>query len=422
MLFLGKRMQMSDTLFFAKLGHNRELSKLELSILMEILEIQRKSTFFEFKNFLFFTLPKELEKEFFSLINKTGSIVKVGKAVLIGKKKDSLFKIKKNFEAKLEQIIEQRYKEIKPPMKIALNVHCNLNELEDYSSFTKTIIRKIANEHRLSINLRRAKKISFELAPAQYYREKFSKKGVEISVFKIKSKIYIGKTIWVTNPNKDILLDESRPVRFFTHGTSIKVARSMVFLSKVKERDLLIDPFCGTGTILIIGLLRNCQVIGIDIDRNCINAAKENIEVLRKKGHVNTDSHWELYNADVKELSKLLKKKADAIVTEPYLGPFLKRLPTYEKGKDIMKELERLYKQAFEEFEKAIKKGGRVVFVIPEYNYRKKGIIAPDINKIIGDTSFKLQTRSSYFNVSLPIKIGRKHNVISRRLLITEKL
>ena len=63
---------------------------------------------------------------------------------------------------------------------------------------------------------------------------------------------------------------ERRPSkRPFFHPTAMmpKLARCMVNLARARPGELFLDPFCGTGSILIEAALIGCRVIGLDIDR-----------------------------------------------------------------------------------------------------------------------------------------------------------
>ncbi len=70
---------------------------------------------------------------------------------------------------------------------------------------------------------------------------------------------------------------KSRP---FFHPSALNpiLARVMVNLSQIKETDIFLDPFCGTGSILIEAFLVGCnRLIGIDINHKMINGAKRNL-------------------------------------------------------------------------------------------------------------------------------------------------
>jgi len=63
---------------------------------------------------------------------------------------------------------------------------------------------------------------------------------------------------------------DRRPSRRpFFHPTAMmpKLARCMVNLTRARAGELFLDPFCGTGSILIEAALIGCQVVGLDIDK-----------------------------------------------------------------------------------------------------------------------------------------------------------
>jgi len=55
------------------------------------------------------------------------------------------------------------------------------------------------------------------------------------------------------------------------------MARTMVNLSRAIPRHVLLDPFCGSGSILIEAALIGCRIVGGDIDPRMLNGAKSNL-------------------------------------------------------------------------------------------------------------------------------------------------
>ena len=75
--------------------------------------------------------------------------------------------------------------------------------------------------------------------------------------------------------------EESKPHKrpfFYPGSMSPKLARCMVNLSRVKEGQLLLDPFCGTGGILIEAGLIGCKVVGSDIYWKMKNGTSINLD------------------------------------------------------------------------------------------------------------------------------------------------
>ncbi|WP_455278468.1 THUMP domain-containing protein [[Eubacterium] cellulosolvens] len=56
------------------------------------------------------------------------------------------------------------------------------------------------------------------------------------------------------------------------------LARCFINLARAKTDEILLDPFCGVGGILIEGGLLGCQVVGSDLDYRMINKANTNLK------------------------------------------------------------------------------------------------------------------------------------------------
>ena len=73
---------------------------------------------------------------------------------------------------------------------------------------------------------------------------------------------------------------ERRPrKRPFFHPTAMpaKLARCMVNLAQPKVGDLVLDPFCGTASILVEAWLIGCRVIGFDVQLRMVKGSLQNL-------------------------------------------------------------------------------------------------------------------------------------------------
>jgi len=137
----------------------------------------------------------------------------------------------------------------------------------------------------------------------------------------------------------------------------------------------LLDPFCGSGTILTEAMVLGVpQIIGTDVDAKAVADANANVEWVRRMRTDPTSSPKDgekavsvvrVHQCDVRALSTCAAPRSvDAIATEPYLGP--SRQPT-AAGRTLKAELRSLYLDAFREFAKVLKVGGRAVFIVPSF-------------------------------------------------------
>ncbi len=404
---------------FVKLGFNKNLSKLDLSSLLEKIEVGKVS-YVEWKDHIFLDIDKPIFNKFTQKLPHTGSIVKVGK-ISLEKTYTPDTNMVDLFAKHIFQCIQNLKIDMNKQIKFSLNIQTNSKDTTaKIGSQLRSAIKKLAHDYQFKVKMLSSKRITMELSPYEYHKNNMNKRGIELNCFVIKSKIYFGFTLWVTNPFIDIEDDEKRPIRLFTHGLSFKMTRTLINIAKIPKNGWLLDPFAGTGTILQCGLRQSVNVAGIDNDPKCVRASKENLKDFCKNASIikKKELKWIIYKYDSRQLNQIIKTEIDAVITEPYLGPFLKQLPDLEEGKETMKSLEKLYTKVLINCKKLLKKEGKVVIIFPSYNYSKDIILTPNISKIEKLSGLTSMKQSKYFNVFLPFDIGRKHNVISRKLVV----
>ena len=148
-----------------------------------------------------------------------------------------------------------------------------------------------------------------------------------------------------------------------------KAAKMMINLAQTEFDKIILDPFCGSGTILTEALaLGYKNLIGTDVSEKAVEDTRENLAWLAKELNYSRQD-IKIEQADVRRLSEEIEDDSiDAIVTEPYLGKPMKGNESEETIKKIIAELEELYLAAFVEFKKVLVSGGRAVIIIPEWH------------------------------------------------------
>ena len=118
--------------------------------------------------------------------------------------------------------------------------------------------------------------------------------------------------ILLCNSEKKNFSSRSPRKRPFFHPATLypKQARIMVNLSIFKYGDVLLDPFCGVGGILIEGGLIGAEIVGCEIFSNIIKGAVKNLKwaKIRPLGMIRADSTF------------LPLRYVDVIVTDPPYG------------------------------------------------------------------------------------------------------
>lgn len=98
----------------------------------------------------------------------------------------------------------------------------------------------------------------------------------------------------------------------FFHPSAMlpKLSRCMVNLARPRANDLFLDPFCGTGSLLIEARLIGCKTIGCDIKRLMVEGTKINMNFYGLKPEA-------LVVADAR---KLPFRYSDCVATDPPYG------------------------------------------------------------------------------------------------------
>ncbi len=130
-----------------------------------------------------------------------------------------------------------------------------------------------------------------------------------------------------------------------------RIARVMVNLARTKKGEKILDPFCGTGGILIEAGLIGMKIYGVDLDLEMVNGCKKNLNYFGIKGKI--------IQGDARELDKIFKENYfDGIITDPPYG-----IAASLKGSERMD----LYEKSLNTMEKVLKPKKYLVIVTPKY-------------------------------------------------------
>ncbi|MFW9787446.1 MAG: TRM11 family SAM-dependent methyltransferase [Candidatus Thorarchaeota archaeon] len=183
-----------------------------------------------------------------------------------------------------------------------------------------------------------------------------------LAVFSEK-KLYIARTNVVYDSMLQQYRDESRPFVSAEISTSPKICRTLLNLSGARSGDTIIDPFCGTGTLLMEAAMLGMKCIGVDIDGDQVQGARSNLKWLAKDMGEKLD--YDIFVGDSRNLSSLVKKQVDAVAFEPVLGPIYKKRPLLSEAEETILELTELYNQVLGEISKILRPDGRIAMTIP---------------------------------------------------------
>ena len=171
-------------------------------------------------------------------------------------------------------------------------------------------------------------------------------------------------------------------------------------MAQIETDQILLDPFCGSGTILSEALaLGYTKIFGTDLSAKAVKDSRDNLNWLAKQLKLK-DFTPHVNQIDAKELSQVVPAGVNAIITEPYLGKPMRGNESIDLVKKIIAEVEELYFTAFSEFKKILIAGGRIVIVIPEWHIGGKINIGDNIDngtvKALGQLDETIKEVSMY--------------------------
>lgn len=209
------------------------------------------------------------------------------------------------------------------------------------------------------------------LSSASVDKNKLIRKGAEILIIVTQDALLIGKTHAVQEFESFSKRDFGRPVRDMKSGVMPpKLARMMINIAQISQKQTILDPFCGSGTIIQEALVLGYKnIIATDKSEKAIRDTKKNTEWYVQR--INPEASLSdviIKHVDVKKISHVLDPETvHAIVTEPYLGPTLKRRLQSKQIINTYKELSDLYISAWKEFHTVLAPGGSVVMILPAF-------------------------------------------------------
>ncbi len=158
--------------------------------------------------------------------------------------------------------------------------------------------------------------------------------------------------------------DRGRPAADPRSGMlPVKVAQMMLNIAQVTSEDVLLDPFCGSGTIVQEAVLLGVrEVHGSDVETRAVKDSQTNLRWLFKE-FPSVHANVEITKRDARQASI----RPTVIVTEPYLGKPLRGNESESFLGRQIRDLEKLYAESFATWATSLPSGGRVVMVWPEF-------------------------------------------------------
>ena len=215
----------------------------------------------------------------------------------------------------------------------------NAREVQKIGIILKSTLKKSGTSLRLIPNQQPA------LSTATSHNNKLgsAENKIELLIIKTRQNIIIAESCGVQNITAYTFRDRNRPKRdAFVGMLPPKLAQIMVnlavgtsqFSDDVRDSHIL-DPFCGTGTVLQEALLKGYCVHGSDLSQKMIDYTIENLSWLQKT-HNNLGTVLSIRQGDATEFQWVEAHFLTAVVCETYLGQPFSAPPAPEKLKEVV--------------------------------------------------------------------------------------
>ncbi|MBI3860176.1 MAG: hypothetical protein HY296_08115 [Thaumarchaeota archaeon] len=228
---------------------------------------------------------------------------------------------------------------------------------DDYEDLVRALLDRLKDSGFVKVRLLRPH--GEELMAEQV----LTRQALDILAFPFHGGLGLAPTAWVSDPGMFRGRGVGKPSPHSDISMSPRLAKLLINLAGLVPGQTVVDPFCGTGTILAEALLGGMNCVGFDANPGRVKDANRNLDWA--VGGVKTN-RYVIRTGDARRLNRLLDRgKVDAVVTEPILVPRLKARPRTQTAEELLGPKERIYAESLASMAEVLAPGGRIVIVVP---------------------------------------------------------
>lgn len=276
---------------------------------------------------------------------------------------------------------------------------------------------------------------ALELSSASVYHHRLHSKGLEICLLLDNDRVLIGKTASIQDVDFYSARDYGRPKRDMKVGMiPVKLAQMMLNIAGVNNDGVVLDPFCGFGTIVQEGLLMGYSMYGSDFSPRMVSSTRKNLGWLCEKYPMESCDQHEVIESSADAVSSVISGiQFDAVVTEGTLGPLFDRHPSKKQIQNVWNDLQKLYVSVFRGLRRLLKDNGVIVLSFPTYGCTRvrdsseSCELVPFIDELLkSGYSVKKTIPDRYRDVLYVTERGtllyyRKDQIVGREIVVFEK-
>lgn len=379
------------TLYAFQLGRKRALCLAEL-----VAQFGEKSIVESGYETAIFDIPEPKDAQ--ALQDRLGGTIKVMKVV---------GEIGNNPLPAIEEVLLKELEDKSGKIQFAITSHNKKeNNLRQLLTSSKKIIKTLGLNCRFVNN-----PPNKNPKPSAIYKAKVIEKGLDLNIIHTDRKKYLGYSVAIQNIDAYSKRDFDKPCRDAKCGMlPPKLAQIMINLAGPNVKTIY-DPFCGTGTVMMEGMLmpRIRGVVGSDIEPRMVEFSHKNCTWLVQ--NFGTDTPFRAFERDARFITKeCLGEKVDAIITEGYLGTPVSSLPSPEQREITFRELSNLHLNWL----KAVSQitNAPVVMCVAAFRDGKSTYHLPRLSEIVQTSGYEIKSQFLY---------DRPDQIVARDIIVLEK-
>ena len=281
-------------------------------------------------------------------------------------------------------------------------------QLQKIGLLLKTSMKK----HNVSLRL--IPNTTTELSTATSHNNKLGLSPKKRELFIIKtddSAILIAESNGAQNITAYARRDRNRPRRdAFVGMLPPKLAQIMVNLAVGNAaKATILDPFCGTGTVLQEALLKGYDVCGSDLSQKMIDYTTENLTWLQSKYHITGTVH-SLEQADAMTHQWPKAQQLNAVVCETYLGQPFSAPPSPKKLHEVTGNCNHIITNFLRNIHSQLTPGTTLCIAVPAWRDASHNLTHLPLIKDLKKLGYILQQP--------PLIYSRSDQVVVREILL----
>ena len=308
-------------------------------------------------------------------VSHFGSILKTGRVVFEVNSTDW-----HDVSKKITQIFERDFADFSGKITLGISSY-GLKIRANEISKTGTIIKHKLKNHGVSIRIIPSKTAALSTAISHNNKLGLSEKKIEILAVRGGKKTIIALSEGAQNITSYAKRDQNRPKRdAFVGMLPPKLAQTMLNLGAGKnqpqiqalfggrnfEMPEILDPFCGTGTVLQEALLKGFEVNGTDLSEKMIEFSKENSEWFLREFKPHGEI-GKIYQADATDEKWSFAKNLSTVVCETYLGQPFSAPPSPKKLEEVREICNRIISNFLKNLATQIPDGTQICIAVPAW-------------------------------------------------------